>query len=128
MKLKYFEKLKVIRHENLDEHINQKIFAEEDDFLEYIFFIEKLEKSNFSLINNDSLGNEIIAEVCFLFLNKIFIREINKLKLIISNYAKELFKNIIYEEIAYKLKEIKKLFEERFKESSFNLTNIIKII
>ena len=125
-KLKEFDKLKIIRHENLDEHINQKILADGDNYSEYISYIDDLESRNFSLYNNDSLGNEIIAEICFLFLNKIFFREINRLEKVINNYEKEIFKNIIYDEITNKLKEIQKLFEKHFKKSPFNLTKLLK--
>lgn len=124
--LKNFEKLKIIRHTNIDEYINQKIISNKDKFSKYLLFIENLESKKFSLFNIDSLGNEIIAEVCFLFLNKIYMREIGKLQSIISDYEKEILKNVLYEEIATKLKELRELFEKYFKESPFDLTKLIE--
>ena len=124
--LKNFEKLKIIRHTNIDEYINQEIISNKDKFSKYLLFIENLESEKFSLFNNDSLGNEIIAEVCFLFLNKIYMREIGKLQSIISDYEKEILKNVLYEEIATKLKELRELFEKYFKESPFDLTKLIE--
>ena len=124
--LKNFEKLKIIRHTNIDEYINQTIISNKDKFSKYLLFIENLESEKFSLFNNDSLGNEIIAEVCFLFLNKIYMREIGKLQSIISDYEKEILKNVLYEEIATKLKELRELFEKYFKESPFDLTKLIE--
>ena len=124
--LKDFEKLKIIRHTNIDEYINQKIISNKDKISKYLLFIENLESKKFSLFNIDSLGNEIIAEVCFLFLNKIYMREIGKLQSIISDYGKEILKNVLYEEIATKLKELRELFEKYFKESPFDLTKLIE--
>ncbi len=44
---------------------------------------------------------------------------------LISEYEKEIFKNVFYEEIANKFNEISKLFEKYFKETPFNLTELI---
>ena len=127
MKLYDFEKLKIIKHENLSEYVNKKILTEEDNFYKFILFIEKLESKNFSLFTVDSLGNEIIAEVCFLFLSKLYIIEVNNLEATIDNYEKEIFNNIVYEEISSKIKDIHKLiFESYINETPYDLTNNIK--
>ena len=126
IELKEFEKLKIIKHKNLDEYINHKITENEENFSKYKLFIEKLEKKKFSLTNIDSLGNEIIAEVCFLLLDKIFLKEIKNLQSIINSYEREIIKNILYEETLDKLKEIYELVKQYFKVTPFNLTQIIK--
>ena len=122
MKLNEFEKLKIIRHPNLDEYINLKIIENKENFSKHRLFIEKLERMNFSLSNIDSLGNEIIAEVCFLLLDKIFLKEIKNLQSIINRYERELIKNILYEETIDKLHEICELVKQYFEVTSFNLT------
>ena len=126
MMLNDFEKLKILKHNNLDDHINQEILKHDRQYSKYIIFIEKLERKKFSFFNIDSLGNEIIAEICFLFLSKIFIKEINELESIINDYETEIIKNIIYEELASKLRDICKLFKKNFKTIPFKLTQLIE--
>lgn len=126
MMLNDFVKLKILKHKNLDEHINQEILKHGEQFSKYIIFIEKLERKKFSFFNIDCLGNEIIAEVCFLILNKIFIRQINKLESIINSYETEIIKNIIYEELASKLKDIAILFRNNFNTIPIKLTQLIE--
>jgi len=126
MMLKDFIKLKILKHKNLDEHINQEILKHGEQFSKYIIFIEKLERKKFSFFNIDCLGNEIIVEVCFLILNKIFLREISKLESIINAYETEIIKNIIYEQLDSKLKDIAKLFRNNFNTIPFDLTQLIE--
>ena len=126
LQLNDFEKLKILKHTNLDEYINQKIITDKYNFSKYIFYISELERKNFSLFNIDSLGNEIVAEICFLLLNKIFIKEINDLQTMVNDYEKEMTINIVYEELAIKLKKIRQVFENYFKGTPFDLTEIIE--
>ena len=126
MMLNDFVKLKILKHKNLDEYINQEILKHGEQFSKYIILIEKLERKKFSFFNIDCLGNEIIAEVCFLILNKIFLREISKLESIINVYETEIIKNIIYEELVSKLKDIVKLFRNNFNTIPFKLTQLIE--
>lgn len=62
MMLNDFEKLKILKHNNLDDHINQEILKHDRQYSKYIIFIEKLERKKFSFFNIDSLG-EIQAEI-----------------------------------------------------------------
>ena len=60
--------------------------------------------------------------VDFLQMNYYIILYINNLHSVITDYEKEIFKNVLYEEITIKLKKINKLFEKYFKGTPFNLT------
>lgn len=124
--LKNFWALKIPKHNNLDEYINIFIESQKVNYSKYISFIENLESFKFDKNRLDCLRNEIIAEICFLLLNKVFVIEIERLELIIKNYEEEIMKNIIYEEIAEKLKEISKIFENRFSNNSIELTVLIQ--
>ena len=69
---------------------------------------------------------EIEAEVCFLFLNKIFENKIQSLKSIKNNYEKEIIQYIIYKVLFKKLNEI--LDQEKFNDNnkSNELTTLIE--
>ena len=62
----------------------------------------------------DCNKSELIVEVCFLLIVKIYKKEIRFIQSIKKKYELEIIKNIIYEEIAYKLEQIEHYFDERF--------------
>ena len=124
--LNKFWKLKIPKHNNLDEYININITPIKGIYSKYIPFIENLESFKFPENRFGCLGNEIIAEVCFLLLRKTFVREIESFESIINNYEKEIIKNIIYKEFAEKLIEISVMLEKRFSNTSIKLNVLIQ--
>ena len=53
-------------------------------------------KINIYLNLISSCNYDIISNECFLLLNKIFIKEINNLHSVITDYEKEIFKKVLY--------------------------------
>lgn len=121
-----FQSLKIIKHNNLNEYTDHIIEMKKMDYLSYISFIEKY-RQKFSKVKIDCYGNEIIAEICFLLVKKIYVREIENLKSIKKQFEKEIIKNLIYEEISSKLNEILQQFEERFNNNN-TLPKLTKLI
>ena len=126
LNLSRFKDLKIIKHQNLDEYIDYQIEKFGTAFSKYISFIEEKESLKFPEFNFDCHQNELIAEICFLLMVKIYEKELQFLCSKKNEYEKEIVKNLIFEEMCLKMKEMRKLFEERF--SGVNSNKITKLI
>ena len=124
-----FIEIKIQRHKNLNEFANLKINEIADKFNEYFPLLYSLKNMRISEVKIDCNKNELIAEICFLLLVKIYKKEIKFFQSVKKKYEKEIIKNLVYEEIAYKLDEIRQHFEKRFSCSNFEhkiLTELIE--
>ena len=124
--LNNFDKLMIQKHINLDEYINQKMLNRNNEDL--IGLISDLEGTEFYESKVGCRRNELVAEICFLLLNKIFIREMDLLNSVKINYEKEIMKNILFKEISIKLKKLNESFNDEIiiNSSSYDLTNSIQ--
>ena len=124
--LNNFEELMVPKHKNLDGFIKQKILSI-TNLEDLITFIENMENTKFYESKIGCERNELVAEICFLLLNKIFLQEMSLLDSVKNNYEKEIIKNILFKEISIKLKKLNEYFSGNFtvNPSSSELTNSI---
>ena len=128
--LKRFIKLNIPRHNILEEYINNIKDNDSNDrnYNNYIKFIINFENSLFDEKNLiiDCDENEIILEACFLLMIKTFKKEIKYLESIKKEFEIEIIKNLVYEDIEYKLNDICEIFKERFNSNtSFQLAKSI---
>lgn len=115
----YFENLKIIKHDNLEKIINYKIIETNNN--NYLFKIDNLIKE-FQLKKADCTKSELVAEIFFLSINKIYENEIKKIKLLKEKYEEQLIKKLVYNKTVNKLSDIYIEFEKNYnKKQKINL-------
>ena len=128
--LSNFIELNIPKDNNLGEYIKELINNPKINYYNNIMFVENFKKFYFDkkYLEIEYRKKEIIAQICFLLLQKTYENETQFLKTIKKNYEREKIKNLIYEEIDHRLDGILQEFQKGYTNNSFNLTNLIKKI